>query len=122
MGNILLVNNNETFFSNSPIALRFSQNQRKPLSFVPSVVMDDFSMLKNVNPTEMNVKLAMDRFIIKYKNWVKQHNFRLPEVASPRCYNFESKEGINIGGAYKIENFNACIFSLGRDITGVEFE
>lgn len=65
LGNILLVNNNETFFSNSPIALRFSQNQRKPLSFVPSVVMDDFSMLKNVNPTEMNVKLAMDRFIIK---------------------------------------------------------
>ena len=122
MGNILLVNNNETFFSNSPIALRFSQNQRKPLSFVPSVVMDDFSMLKNVNPTEMNVKLAMDRFIIKYKNWVKQHNFRLPEVASPRCYNFESKEGINIGGTIKGVNFSASLFSSARSITVVEFK
>lgn len=122
LGNILLVNNNETFFSNSPIALRFSQNQRKPLSFVPSVVMDDFSMLKNVNPTEMNVKLAMDRFIIKYKNWVKQHNFRLPEVASPRCYNFESKEGINIGGTIKGVNFSASLFSSARSITVVEFK
>lgn len=122
LGNILLKSDIESFFSNSPIALRFSPNQRKPLSFVPSVVMDDFSMLKNVSPTEMNVKLAMDRFLIKYKSWVKQHNFRLPEVASPKYYNFESKEGINIGGTIKGVNFGASLFSSARSITVVEFK
>ena len=123
LGNILLVNDNETFFSRSPISLRFTQDQRKPITFVPNqVVMDDYSMLKQVTPTEWNVKKAMDSFLIKYKQWSKQHNYQLPKVVAPKYYTFENEEAINVGGTIKSISFDASLFKSARSITIVEFK
>lgn len=122
IGNILLVDDNETFFSNTPTSLRFNPDQRKRIDIMPSVVIDDFSMLEKVIPTEINVKKATNQFLIKYKNWVKNNSFRLPEVASPKYYTFESEEAINIGGTIKGVSFDATLFKNARSITVVEFK
>lgn len=122
IGNILLVNDNETFFSNTPTSLRFTTGQRKPINLIPNVVIDDFSMLENVIPTEINVRKAANRFLLKYKDWVKKSSFRLPEVATPKYYTFESEEAINIGGTIKGVSYDMSLFKNARSITVVEFK
>ena len=122
IGNILLVNDNETFFGNSPISLRFDLTQRKPLDIIPSTVMEDFSMLENVPPTEKELTKARNKFLIEYKKWASKNSFQLPEVANPKYYTFESQDGINLGGTIKDISFDAGLFTSSKSVTVVEFK
>ncbi len=68
--------------------------------------MDDYSMLKQVTPTEWNVKKAMDSFLIKYKQWSKLHNYQLPKVVAPSITPSKTRKPINVGGTIKSISFD----------------
>lgn len=59
----------------------------------------------------------MDSFLIKYKQWSKQHGYQFAKVVAPKYYTFENEEAINVGGTIKSISFDASLFKSARSIT-----
>lgn len=116
VGNILLVDNNETFFSKSPTKINFNANQRKSLTYTTDLLIEDTSFLKNIVPTESGFRDVVNKLKIKCNSSKKQ-----PLNAAPKYYYFEHKDAINIGGTIKNINFGID-FSKSKSITIVEYK
>lgn len=128
LGKILLVDNNDTFFSKAPTELPLANNQRKNIEIIAkfgnyTLTPKDLGYSTNsVVPYENDMAIMLDKLMVAAKKRAKAEGWRLPLInTQPTYYNFDHSDGINIGGTIKGVSFGVD-FTKSKSITILEYK